>query len=190
MAWLSFVNSRALFNALTPFHIPKLVGLYRHGTGTAYSAHDSTACRLTAIYTTMYQFHQQCGPKASHRPYILVNRLWTSTSQTKSQQPAASMEQSIPHHQCLPDPHTKSQQEAGHTTSAAAVWKAWPRERLRSLAGRLRSLAGRERLRSLAVSRQRADGPAGATTSAGTKESSSGCNSCGVAVLHRHTAPG
>jgi hypothetical protein len=37
-------------------------GLYRHDT--AYRAHVSTACRLTAIYTTVYQFHQQCGPKA------------------------------------------------------------------------------------------------------------------------------
>jgi hypothetical protein len=43
------------------------VGLYRHDT--AYSAHVSIACRLTAIYTMMYQFHQQCGPKAQHRPY-------------------------------------------------------------------------------------------------------------------------
>jgi hypothetical protein len=38
------------------------VGLYRHGT--AYSAHVSTTFQLTAIYTVMQQFHQQCDPKA------------------------------------------------------------------------------------------------------------------------------
>jgi hypothetical protein len=39
---------------------PPSAGLYRHGT--AYIAHDSTACRPAAIYTVLCQFHQQCGP--------------------------------------------------------------------------------------------------------------------------------
>jgi hypothetical protein len=58
----SEVRYIVIFNNGSPTE-PSYVGLvYRHDA--AYSAHVSTACRLTAIYTTMYQFHQQCGPKA------------------------------------------------------------------------------------------------------------------------------
>jgi hypothetical protein len=49
---------------------------YRHGhtaaiapTRLCVERRASTACRLTAIYTMMYQFHQQCDPRAYHIPY-------------------------------------------------------------------------------------------------------------------------
>jgi hypothetical protein len=39
--------------------VMRSVRIYRFGT--TYNAHDRAVCRLTAIYTTMYQFHQQCA---------------------------------------------------------------------------------------------------------------------------------